>query len=110
MYFISNVPLFIDFIRISTGFFVADSHQMPIYLLRTSLVLFESADRFAMSDELVMYWNLTIITMYEGLSLTLPWMTMFVGVDYFRDSFSVLQLLRAHHYSMLTVRHRNHSQ
>ena len=39
----------------STGFFVADSHQMPIYLLRALLELFESADNFATSDELVMY-------------------------------------------------------
>ena len=46
----------------STGFFIADPCKILIYLLRTLLVLFESADHLLLRfDGLVMHRNVSII-------------------------------------------------
>ena len=48
-----------------------NSRQISVCLLRAALlVLLESADRFAATiDGLVMHWNVSIITRYDGLWL-----------------------------------------
>ena len=51
-------------------------------------------------------WFRVMVTFWVNVSVRVS-VRVSVSVNYFRDSFSLL--LHAQHYSMLPVRHRNHS-